>query len=114
MLGQGHETVTVLGGTARTDAKGYPIPPQPPREVRGCVVQPTVLAQDTGRDRSGQVLEFRVLAPAGTVISSKDRVVIRGREFEVTAESFDWSINRRPALRSHRPLVEFIAKRGEG
>ncbi|MBB1034647.1 hypothetical protein G6031_09625 [Dietzia sp. CQ4] len=106
--------MTVLGGTARTDPKGYPIPPTPPREIHGCTVQPTVMDQDIGRDRSGQVLEFRVLAPAGTVITSKDRVMIRGREFAVTAESFDWSVNRRPALRRHRPRVEFIAKRGEG
>lgn len=113
-LGQGYETVTVQPRSGGVDAYGYPLPPGSPRHIEGCVVQPTVLSQDSGRDRTGQVLEYRVIAPAGTVIEDKDAVLIRGRRFTVTAEAFDYSTHRRPALSSHRPRVEFIAKRGEG
>lgn len=113
-LGQGHETVTIHPRRGGVDDYGYPLPVGTPLEVRGCIVQPTVMAQDSGRDRTGQVLEWRVIAPAGTVVEDKDTVMIRGRRFTVTAEAFDYSIHRRPALAAHRPRVEFIAKRGEG
>lgn len=113
-LGQGYETVTITPRAGGVDEYGYPLPAPPAREVRGCIVQPTVLAQDSGRDRTGQVLEYRVIAPAGTVVEDKDTVMIRGRRFTATAEAHDYSIHRRPALAAHRPRVEFIAARGEG
>lgn len=113
-LGQGLETVTVRPRRGGVDEYGYPLPAAPPLRVTGCIVQPTVLAQDSGRDRTGQVLEYRVIAPAGTTVEDKDVVTIRGRDFTVTAEAHDYSLYRRAVLSSHRPRVEFIAARGEG
>jgi hypothetical protein len=61
-------------------------------EVEGCAVYPTDSFEHPSVDNSAVTSGFTVLAPAGTVITRKDRVSIRGEtvQREVTGDPFDW------------------------
>lgn len=95
------------------DDDGYPVGGGDPVTVT-CRVQPLVLDEDVGRDRQGTYTELRVFAPAGTRVTSRSQVMIRGEWFDVADPPHDYSLYRRPAMRRHRPSVVFVAKRGEG
>lgn len=110
----GGETVYLLGEIERNEWEEV-IGRKITAEIPGCVVSPageTVVNGDSYAH--GDITKYQVLAPAGTRVFDGDTVRIRGEDFEVQGiQSFDYSIGRRPALRSHRPRVSFVVARGE-
>lgn len=96
------------------DADGLPVGGGRGGERVYVRVQPLVLDEDAGRDRSGTYSELRVFAPAGTRVVEGMKVLIRGDEYRVEEVAWDWSEFRRPVLFSHRPSVVFVVKRGDG
>lgn len=108
------ETVYLVGETQR-DEWDEVIGREIIAELRGCVVSPAgdqVVRGDSFAH--GDISTYQVLAPAGTVLHDGDLVQIRGDIFKVDPlKSFDYSVGRKPALRSHRPKVIFTVSRGE-
>ncbi|RAV34920.1 hypothetical protein [Corynebacterium heidelbergense] len=96
------------------DDDGLPVSGGGGRVVVNARVQPLVLDEDAGRDRSGTYTELRVFAPAGTRVVEGMMAVIRGEVFRVEEPSWDWSRFRRPVFAAHSPSVVFVVKRGEG
>jgi hypothetical protein len=77
-------------------------------EVYG--IAPTSSDEPFEAGRNAVVTGLTVLAPVGTVIGPKDRVVIDSEEYEVDGEIADWS--KGPF--SWSPGIEIKLKRAEG
>lgn len=85
------------------------------KEVKRCIVSPAgdQVVQGDGYVH-GDISKYQILAPPGTVFHDGDVVRVRGEEFTVDPiQSFDYSLGRRPVLRSHRPKVMVTVSRGE-
>lgn len=108
------ETIKVLGQPVR-DEWGQNLGREVLRKIEHCVVSPAGDQVVKGEDYThGDISKLQVIAPAGTVLRDGDVVDIRGEEFYVDPlQSFDYSVERRPALRRHRPKVIVTVSRGE-
>lgn len=111
---QGGESIFVKGRLVGRDPRDRPVY-GPDREIPGCEIFPAGDQVIKGDDFvHGDITKLQVLAPAGTTVADGDVVTIRGEDYVVQPrKSFDYSVGRRPALRSHRPKVIFIVERGE-
>lgn len=113
-LGQSGESIFVKGELIGRDPRERPVY-GPDREIPGCVVSPAGDQVIKGDDFvHGDISKLQILAPPGTAVSDGDVIVVRGEDYVVQPrKSFDYSVGRRPVLRSHRPKVIFIVERGE-
>jgi len=89
------ETITVHRPGTRTDPySGETVDDWTTKttfEVKLCAIFPTASLETPSVDKSSVTSGFTILAPAGTVINTNDRVSFRnGPEREVTGDSFDW------------------------
>lgn len=102
-------------GEAHRDEWGMLLDREVIDEVENCVVSPAGDQVVEGASYvHGDITRYQILAPAGTVFRDGDIVRVRGDEFVVDSlQSFDYSVGRRPALRSHRPKVIVTVSRGE-
>lgn len=113
-LGQSGESIFVKGELIGRDPRERPVY-GPDREIPDCVVSPAGDQVIKGDDFvHGDISKLQILAPPGTAVSDGDVIVVRGEDYVVQPrKSFDYSVGRRPVLRSHRPKVIFIVERGE-
>lgn len=108
------EEIIVHGKAGAVDDFGYPIEGEPDQRVTVKTVQPLSLEELSDADKDGVTSAVRVWAPAGTTVKHDDDVTIRGLLYQVVATAWDWSKNRKPMLRRHKPSVVFDAVRGAG
>lgn len=73
-------------------------------------IAPTTSAEPFEAGRNAVITGLTVLAPVGTVIGPKDRVVINSEEYEVDGKIADWS--KGPF--GWAPGIEIKLKRAEG
>ncbi|WP_018024088.1 hypothetical protein [Corynebacterium ulceribovis] len=108
------ESIIIHGKAAGVDDDGNPLPGAADRTVAVKTVQPLAMSEMSDEDKQGTIDVLRVWAPAGTQVEDGDDVTVRGERYQVRLTAWDWSKNRRPALRSHRPSMVFDCVRGEG
>ena len=59
------------------------------------------------------VKKLQVIAPPGTIVEEGMTIRIRGLLYTVDFTPFDYSVGRKPVVRSHKPKVVFTVSRGE-
>ncbi len=87
------ETVVRLRGAVTTDRYGgevwdWTAPTEV--EIPGCGIAPRQSDEANERGRQGVIVGLTVYAPAGTDVSSSDRLRIRGDDHEVVGEIGVW------------------------
>jgi hypothetical protein len=58
--------------------------------ITGCAFDPGGTADLADTSRRGVETEPTLYAPAGTVVGSQDRIVVRGLAYEVAGDAADW------------------------
>lgn len=108
------ESIIVHGAAGGTDDDGYPISGKAdkPHEVKS--VQPLSLEEISEEDRKGVKDALRVWGKPGLVVAPGDHVTVRGLKYRVVKTAWDWSKNRRPSNRRHKPGTVFDCVRGVG
>lgn len=79
-----------------------------------CVVSPLSESRINATDIDGDSSKLQVLAPPGVKVLEGMTAVIRGMEYRVIHEPFDWSVGRRAINPSHIPRTRIIVERLEG
>lgn len=117
MFGRHGETVVILRGTPvddpYTNEPGTALSWASPEriEVPGCGVEVRLNVDRDGGNYSDPVfLGLRIFMPAGTDITARDRVEVRGEVYEVDGIPFEW----RNPFTGWTPGVEVLVKRLEG
>ena len=108
------EVIVVHGEAGGVDDDGYPIPGKADKEVPVKNVQPLSLEEISEDDRQGVKDALRVWGLPGLVVDPDDHVTVRGLKYRVVKTALDWSKNRRPANRRHKPGTVFDCVRGVG
>ena len=108
------EMIVVHGAAGGVDDDGYPIPGKADKEVPVKNVQPLSLEEISEDDRQGVKDALRVWGLPGLVVAPDDHVTVRGLKYRVVKTAWDWSKNRRPANRRHKPGTVFDCVRGAG
>lgn len=87
------ETVTVLTAGTTTDRYGNEVPDwgnATSTLVPGCGVAPRSSSELNDPSRAAVIVGLTVYLPPGSVVSARDRMVVRGGTYEVVGEPGDW------------------------
>lgn len=96
------------------DDDGYPLDWAEAPTTVAANVEPLSSNDVNGVGVAGELERLKVFLPAGTVINTKDVLLIRGEAYTVTGIPFDWGIGRKRRMTRHKPRVVVIVERGEG
>ena len=108
------ETVVVHRKAGGVDDRGFRVPGKPDVPLVAKSVQPLTLEEISDLGRDGVKDALKVWVKSGSKVLPNDEVTIRGERYSVVKSSWDWGLNRRPLLSSHRPSVVFECVRGAG
>lgn len=112
MLGLGGETVTVQRGTVtsgRRNDTAIDWTNPTVHTVAGCLIAPRSTSENLD-GRQGVIVGVTVYMPTGTDVLATDRLVIRGKPYEIDGEPGDWRSPLHPICDG----IEVAAKRTEG
>lgn len=88
------ETAQRLRPVARTDRYGNVVADWAGAGsalIAGCALAPRVAGEERGHGRQGVVVGWTLFAPPDADIAPTDRVVVRGRTYEVDGEPAVWT-----------------------
>lgn len=108
------EEIVVHSAAGGVDDRGFPVPGKPDVPLVAKSVQPLTLEEISDLGREGVKDALKVWVKSGSKVLPNDEVTIRGERYSVVKSSWDWGLNRRPLLSSHRPSVVFECVRGAG